>query len=146
MSKFFQAFFTGAFFTFILDFFLFLGIQQNYINLYEIDIYYNILFVDNQNIYIYSIFSIIIGYMVVYLNNNKISIFILGFMFLLVSSTLIEDIGSSVAKKILMKENVTIKWKKYTYNGDIYYDGRKTITFYDYELQRFIVLDKRDIK
>jgi len=146
MSKLFQAFLTGIFFTFILDFFLFLGIQQNYIRVYEIDVYYNILFVDNQNIYIYSILTILIGYIVIYLNNNKISATILGMMFLAVSLTLIEDVGKEVAKMLLMEKNVTIKWKKYTYNGDIYYNGRENISFYDYELKKIILLNKKDIK
>ncbi|MEA2099705.1 MAG: hypothetical protein U9P72_06215 [Campylobacterota bacterium] len=146
MSKFFQAFFTGIFFTFILDFFLFLGIFQNYIKFYEIELYYNILFADNQNIYIYSIFSIVIGYIVIYLNKNSVTISVLGILFFLVSLTLIEPIGNSVAKMILMKENVTLKWKKYTYTGDIYYDGRKVVTFYDYKLEKFIFLDKINFK
>ena len=146
MSKFFQAFLTGIFFTFILDFFLFLGIQQNYINLYEIDLYYNILFADNQNIYIFSILSIFIGYIVIYLKNNKISTTILGIMFFLVFLTLVEDIGKNVAKIVLMKKNVTIKWKKYSYTGDIYYNGRENIAFYDYELKKIILLNKKEIK
>jgi len=146
MSKIFQALLTGVFFTFILDFFLFLGIQQHYINFYAIDIYYNILFVDNQNIFIYSFVSIFIGYLVIYLNSNKLSAIVLGMMFFLVSLTLHHDIGNFIAKKILMKENVTIQWKTHTYNGDIYYNGRDVITFYDYELKKFILLNKKDIK
>ena len=51
MSKLIQALLTGIFITFILDFFIFLGIKQNYIDFYEIDVYYNILFADHQNIF-----------------------------------------------------------------------------------------------
>ena len=50
MSKSVQALLSGLFITFLLDFFLFLGIFQNYIRVHEIDLYYNILFVDNQSI------------------------------------------------------------------------------------------------
>ncbi len=146
MSKFFQAFLSGVFFTFILDFFLFLGIQQNYIKVYDIDLYYNILFADNQNIYIFSLFTIFIGYLVIYLKNNKISVSILGFIFLLVLSTLIPTVGDRVAKVIFMKKDVTIKWKKYIYHGDIYYDGREDIIFYDYDLKKMILLNKKEIK
>jgi len=146
MSKFFQAFLTGVFFTFILDFFLFLGIQQNYIKLYDINVYYNILFADNQNIYIYLFFTIFIGYLIIYLNNSKISVTILSIMFFLVVLTLFKDVGTEVAKMLLMKKDVTIKWKKYTYRGDIYYNGRKNISFYDYKLKRIILLNKQEIK
>ena len=52
MSKLVQAFLSGAFFTFFLDFFLFLGMKLNYIDYYKIDLYYNPFFADNQNILI----------------------------------------------------------------------------------------------
>lgn len=145
MSKLIQALLTGMFFAFILDFFLFLGIQLNYIEFYNIDVYYNILFADHQNIYIFSILSAIFGFIVIYVNNNKISLIIIGSLFFLVSLTLIEGIGHSVGEALLMKKNVTFKDKKYSYTGDIYYDGRKQITFYDYELKKIIILNKKDL-
>jgi len=45
-----------------------------------------------------------------------------------------------------MKKNVTLKDKKYSFHGDIYYKGRKFITFYDYELKKVILLKKKDLK
>ncbi len=146
MSKLFQAFLTGVFFTFILDFFLFLGIFENYIRLYEIDVYYNILFADHQNIYLYTLFSLLIGYLVIYIKNNKISVIVLGTLFFLVLLTLIQPIGDRVGQILLMSKNSTITWKNYTYNGDIYYDGREYISFYDYKLDKIILLNKKEIK
>jgi hypothetical protein len=70
MTKLFQAFLTGAFFTFILDFFLFLGMKLNYIDKHNIDLYYNIFFADNQNIFIYGFFTLLIGYLVIYVANT----------------------------------------------------------------------------
>lgn len=145
MSKFFQAFLTGIFFTFILDFFIFLGIKQNYIDFYEIDLYYNILFADHQNIYIYSLLSAIIGYLIIYVNNNKLSAIVLGGMFFIASLTLIPTFGHSLGEMILMKKNVTLKTKKYTYKGDIYYKGRDRTTFYDYELQKTILFNNEEL-
>ena len=146
MSKFFQALLTGIFFTFILDFFIFLGIKMNYIDRYEIDLYYNILFADNQCFILYAVFSALIGYIVIYLNNNKISAIILATLFSIVALTLIPPIGNSLGELVFMKKNVTLKAKKHTYIGDLYYDGRDKITFYDYELQRMITLDKNRLK
>jgi len=146
MSKLFQAFLSGIFFTFILDFFLFLGIFQNYIKPHEIDIYYNILFADNQNIFIYLLLSFLIGFIIIYVNNNKISAIILGTLFFLVSLTLFSGIGNSIGQTMLMTKNTTLKWKTYTYKGDIYYDGRDVITFYDYELDKIILLNKKEMK
>jgi hypothetical protein len=145
MSKFIQAFLTGMFFTFILDFFLFLGIQLNYIEFHEINVYYNILFADHQNIYIFFILSAILGFVVIYVNNNKISLIIIGSLFFLVCLTLLQSIGHSAGEALLMKKNVTFKDSKYSYTGDVYYDGRKQITFYDYELKKIIILNKKDL-
>jgi len=146
MSKFIQAFLTGIFFTFILDFFLFLGIKQNYTDFYEVGVYYNILFADHQNIIIFAIFSIIIGTLVIYINNTKLAVIILSTLFFFSVSTLIPTIGHKVGEILLMKKNVTYKNNTYTFTGDVYYDGRDKITFYDYELKKTILLDKKELK
>jgi len=146
MSRFVQALLSGIFFTFILDFFIFLGVKLNYIDFHEIDVYYNILFADHQNIFIFTFFSLILGAFVIYIKSNKISIIVIGSMFLLTFLTLFQSVGHFVGEKILMKKNITLKDSRYTYIGDIYYDGRKTITFYDYELEKIILLEKKDLK
>lgn len=145
MSKFLQAFLSGIFFTFILDFFLFLGIQQNYIDFYEIDLYYNILFADNQNIYIFLILSALLGFLITYLNIPKVAFFTISLLFLLTFSTLIPSVGYMVGEKLFKKRDVTLMDKKYTYKGDIYYDAREQIIFYDYELGKIILLNKKEL-
>ena len=146
MTKFFQALLTGIFFTFILDFFIFLGIKLNYIDFYEIDLYYNILFADNQCFILYALVSALIGYLVIYLNNNKISAIVLGILFSLAALTLVPPIGYSLGEMILMTKNTTLQDSRHTYVGDIYYDGRKKISFYDYNLKKIINLDKNRLK
>lgn len=144
MTKVIQALLSGMFFTFILDFFLFLGIKQNYINTHEIALYYNILFADNQNIFIFMFFSILIGYVVIY-RDTRISLIVVIPLFVISFSTLISPIGNIVAEIILMKKNVTIQIKKSYYRGDILYNGRRNITFYDYKLNKILVFDKKNI-
>ena len=146
MSKFFQAFLTGMFFTFILDFFVILGVKLNYIDFYEIDLYYNILFADHQNIFVFTILTAILGFIVTYLNNYKVSIFVIGSLSVLALSTLIPPVGHKVGEIMLMKKNVTLNDNRHTYIGDIYYDGRDKISFYDIELKRLITLKKKDLK
>ncbi len=146
MSKFFQALLTGVFFTFILDFFIFLGIKLNYIDFYEIDLYYNILFADNQCFLLYSLVSAIIGYIIIYLNNNKVSAIVLGILFSFSAFTLIPPIGYKLGETIFMVKNTTLQDEKHTYLGDIYYNGRDKITFYDYSLKKVITLDKNRLK
>lgn len=145
MNKLIQALLTGMFITFILDFFLFLGIFINYINYYNIDVFYNVLFADHQNAYIYFAFTIILGYVVIYIKGHKSSLIIVGILSFLVSLTLIESIGNSVGETMLMTKNTTLKIKNHTFYGDIYYNGRKNITFYDHKLNKIIILNKKDL-
>ncbi len=122
MSKIVQAFLSGMFFTFILDFFLFLGVFENYIKAKEIDVYYNIIFADHQSLIIFLFFTLVLGYI-----------------------TLIAPIGSSLGKALLMKSDVEIHMSKYSYRGDILYDGRNKITFSDYSFKKVLHLDKNQI-
>jgi hypothetical protein len=144
MSKLIQALLSGMFFTFIMDFFLFLGIKENYIDPHNIEVYYNILFADHQNIFIFLFFTLVVGYLIMY-TTTKIALISVGFMTVLSLSTLIPPVGNAVGETLLMKKNVTIKTDKFFYHGDIYYDGRKNVTFFDYELKKVIILDKNKI-
>jgi len=145
MSKLFQALLSGMFFTFIMDFFIFLGIKLNYIDFYDVHVYYNILFADHQNFFIFFFFSFVIGYLVIYAN-TKTALISIGLLFILSFSTLIPPIGKTLGEMMLMKKNITLKTDKFSYHGDVYYNGRKTVTFYDYELKKVLNIDKNKIK
>ena len=145
MSKLIQALLSGMLFTFFLDFFLFLGIKLNYIDFYEIDVYYNILFADNQNIYIYMILSVFFGTLIMYVS-NKITLIILAFFSLLTALTLIPSFGLALGDILLKKENIKLENSRYIFIGDIYYNGRKKITFYDYELKKTIKINRENLK
>ncbi len=140
MSKLVQALLSGILFTFLLDAFLFVGIKIHYIDLHNIDLYYNVLFADHQNIYIFAFFTLFIGFLIGY---TKFAVAIVGVLFMLVSTVFIPSVGESVGKMILMQKNIILKDKKYTYIGDSYYNGRKNVTFYDYQLKKVIILDKK---
>lgn len=146
MNKAIQAFLTGMFITFILDFFLFLGVQLNYINFYNIDLYYNILFADNQNGYLFFGLTLILGYIIVYLNNYKISLLVTGVLSFLVLLTLFQSIGHSLGEALFMKKNTILETTKRSYSGDILYDGREYITFYEHNLNKIIKISKKDLK
>ncbi len=146
MTKAVQAFLSGVFFTFFIDFFLFLGMKLNYIDYYKIDLYYNPFFADNQNIYIYLLFTAFFGFLITYLENIKINLVVIGGLFILSLSTFIHPVGHKLGSMLLMTKNVQLHDNRYVYKGDIYYDGRTQITFYDYELQKIILLNKKDLK
>jgi len=146
MSKIFQALLSGIFFTYFIDFFLFLGVKINYIDFYEIEIYYNILFFDNQNIFIYSFLTIFIGYLTIYISSLKIKLSIIGTFLFLSFSTLIQPLGYNIGKLLFMKKNIVLQNHRYKFRGDLYYTGRKNITFYDYDLEKIINLNKKELK
>ena len=144
MTKIIQAFLSGVFFTFILDFFLFLGIKLNYIDPLGIEVYYNILFWDHQNIYLFLVLSALLGYIVMFLP-NKVRLPVMTALFALVFATLYPPIGKAVAEAMLMRKDVVLHNDKFAFYGDIYYIGRNKITFYDKDLKKVILLDKNEI-
>lgn len=145
MSKMFQALLSGMFFTFFIDFFLFLGVKENYIDKHSINIYYNIFFVDNQNIIIFTLLTIFLGYITLY-RSNKISLLIITPLFGLSLATLIPSIGESAGELLFMKKAVSLQTDKFSYYGDIVYDGRKNLSFYDYKIDKILTIDKNKIK
>ena len=146
MTKLLQALLVGIFITFIADFFIFLGIFLNYIGHYNIDVYYNILFWDYQNIYILLISTIIFAIISTYIANIKFTAIAVGLLCLVSLSTLIPSVGYMVGENILMSKNITYHDDRHRFIGDVYYDGREQITFYDYELKKTILLEKKDLK
>ena len=145
MSRAIQLLLTGIFFTFILDFFLFLGVKLNYIDPLGFTLYYNILFADNQNFLLFFTLSIFIGWLL-YFTKNIIRIPVMLLFFALSFTTLIPSVGKAVGEWLFMKPNVTLHDKKFTFHGDIYYIGREKVLFYDHDLKKMIELDKKNLK
>ena len=145
MSKYIQLFLTGMFFTFILDFFLFLGIKLHYIDPLGFTLYYNVLFADNQNWLFFLAFSLFIG-LLLYYTKNIIRIPVMVVLFTLAFSTLIPSVGKKIGEMLFLKPNVTLHDKKFTFRGDIYYIGREKVLFYDHDLKKMIELDKKTLK
>ena len=144
MSKFFQALLSGVFFTFILDFFLFLGIKLHYIDKYEIAVYYNILFADNQNLFVFLALSLFIGFITLY-TNIKIALGVVGSLFVLVFLTLVPSFGKIAGDLLLRQTDITLQTKRFTYHGDILYKGRDAVTFFDRDLQKIVILPNEKI-
>lgn len=145
MSKIIQTILTGMLLTFIIDFFLFLGVQLHYINYYEIDLYYNILFADNQNIYLWLFFTALLGYVTLYLS-NKTALIIVGGLFFLALLTLIPPIGKKAGEALFLQKDTILNTKKFSYRGDLLYSGRKNIYLYDYRLEKMLTFDKNRVK
>jgi len=145
-SKLATAFIAGTFFTFFLDFFFILGLFLNYIEAQNIDVYYNILFADHQNIFIFMSGVIVFGYLFIFFKNTKIATLIFGICFALVNLTQIPSIGKSMGVNLFQQENKIINEGSHQYIGHIVYEGRSVIWFYDDELKNIIEINRESIR
>ncbi len=146
MSKLVQALLVGLLITLILDGFIFIGMLVNYINFYEINLFYKPFFANNQNIYLFILISIILGTIITYVKNTRLILGVLGTLFILSFSTLIPFVGNTLGEALFMTKNITLQDTKYTYKGDIYYDAKEYLIFYDTEVQKTIKIQKKDLK
>ena len=145
MSKILQALLVGMLVTFILDFFLFLGIFVNYTNPLEINLYYNVLFADNQNIFLYALFTLFFGYLVTY-TKSLLSVSVISFFSLLALLSLLSPVGEFIGESMFKQEDIHLRTPKFSYHGDILYTGRTKVTFYDYELKKILNLEKKNLQ
>lgn len=140
------AFLVGSLVTFIFDFFIFLGIKLNYTDLYNIEVYFNTLFADNQSLTLFIFFTALYGYLIIYSKNVKFIFIILALSSFLSLATLTYTVGNYLAKSLFMQTDISLTYKKRSYQGDIYYQGREKTTFYDYKLQKMIQLNNKEIQ
>lgn len=142
MIKGIQAFLTGLFFVFILDFVLFLGLKLHYIDALNIDVYFNTFFADNQNPLLFFALTALIGWMSIYWKAVKAKIVLITLLFLVVSSVLIPSIGRTIGSTLFQKSDIKISIPPHLYRGDILYTDREQLYFYDTDLRRMITLPK----
>jgi hypothetical protein len=132
----------GMFFTFFLDFFFILGLFLHYIQAQDIDVYYNILFADHQNIFVFGFGVLVFGYLFIFVENTKIGALIFAISFLLINLTLIPFIGKKAGVMMFEKDNQIMKEGTQTFIGHTVYEGRKTTWFYDDDLKKIITFKK----
>lgn len=144
MTKAIQAILTGVFFTFILDFILFLGLKLHYIDAYRLDVYFNPFFVDNQNAPLFILFSLFIGWITIYRKSVKSAAIVLSLLLLFSAAPLVPSAGMKIGNALFRQTNIEIKVPPYTYRGDIIYTDRSQLYFYDTDLQRLITLPKEN--
>lgn len=137
-----QAFLTGLFFAFILDFTLFLGIKLHYIDRHGIDVYYNTLFADYQNPFVFFPIVLAIGWVTIYLRSTPLKLALMGMLFAAAFSTLVPMVGERCGEWMLRHNGIEIVIPPHTYRGDIVYTDRQKLYFYDTDLQRIITLPK----
>ncbi len=130
----------------LLDFLLFIGLKINYFNTYNIGEYFNVIFIDNQNIFLIVALSFLFGYLMLY---SKLSKFFDSFYILLLilfASTFYKPIGKSVGEHIFREKNKIFEVSGTKFRGDILYKGRNYYYIKRDEIKKAIRLSKDEVK
>ncbi len=145
ISRVISSFLLGFIFVLLLDFLLFIGIKINYIDIYDIKVYYNPLFVDNQPYIVLFILSIIFGYFISNKKSLKIFTYIYILLIVISLSTFYEPIGKSLGKLLFEKDNISFKVGKISFSGDLLYKGRKYTYIYRKDINKVIKLSNNEL-
>ena len=140
------SFFMGFIFISILDFLYFIGLKLNYFDFYKIDVYFNVLFIDNQNFYILIPVSLVLGYLLMYSPFIKVFMKIYIITILLFVTTIYEPIGKTLGESVFLKENQRYKLGTTTFSGATLYEGRESIYIYRKEISKTIKLSINEVK
>jgi len=138
--------FMGFIFVSILDFLYFIGLKLNYFDFYKIDVYFNVLFFDNQNFYILIPLAFVVGYMLMYSKLAKQFLKIYVLVIVLSATTLYEPIGKSLGETVFLQDNQRFKFGSTTFSGATLYEGRTNIYIYRTDLAKTIKLTKEKVK
>jgi len=114
----------GILHMFLLDFFFFLGLKLNYLDKLEIDEFYNILFADNQNIVIFIVGAIVLGFLIIFLRSSILKTALFAITWSFSALTLIPPIGYNIGEYMFKKENQNIQMQTRAFKGDIMYESR----------------------
>jgi len=140
-QKLISSFLLGFVLYLFLDFLLFIGIKINYIDLYHIKVYYNILFVDNQNYILMLLLSLLFGYLFMTKKSAKGFSYLYIGMIVLSLSTLYKPIGKGVAEYLFRKNNLLFRYGKVKFKGDLLYKGRDFVYIYRKDIGKVIKLN-----
>ena len=145
MKTFFLALFVGMLYMLGVTFFIILSAQLYYLEHYDIHVYYNPLYVDSINLYFYILSSIVIGFVIILANKLFIHLVVASIFFSIAILSFYPPFGYSVGDILYKKRSVTLQSARHTYDGDILYSGRGYYEFFDYELNRKIMIQKKDL-
>ncbi len=145
ISKVISSFLLGFIFVLLLDFLFFIGIKINYIDIYNIKVYYNPLFADNQPYILLFILSALFGYLI----SNKRSLKLFAYIYILLIFislfTFYKPIGKSLGEILFKKDNLSFKVGKISFKGDLLYRGRKYTYIYRKDINKVIKLSNSEL-
>jgi hypothetical protein len=103
----------GLLFWIIFDFIFYSGLMVNYIERYDISIFFNEFFIESQFWWIWPIGILIYGLIFMLKNSNLFKILFYIFSLILAGATWIPDYGDFIGRAIFAKENVSYQFKTF---------------------------------
>lgn len=140
------SFFMGFIFVGVLNFLYFVGLQLNYFDYYNIDVFFNVLFFDNQNFYILLPLSLVVGYLLMHSKFAKLFMKIYIVTILLFLTIFYEPIGKSIGEAVFKKEAQQYRFGSQTFNGRTLYKGRDYIFILREDLGKTIKLPINQVR
>lgn len=144
MTKILSFVFIASFSPLLPMFFFFLGVKLEYIDVYKIEEFYNVIFVDKISWVLFWSMGIVFAGLFVSpfkkVAGSLLIITTLASFFMFVST-----IGHDVSKKLFAKENFHISKAPWTYSGILLYEGRYHYYLLNDENNRTITFKKDEI-
>ncbi len=125
-------------------FFFFIGIKLGYIDHYEIEEYFNVIFVDKISWILFWIFGLSCAILFISPFKRVAALLIIAST-LLAMATLIPAVGLSVGTQMFATEPFYIKQKPWTYKGVLLYEGRTNYYLLNDENNRTMIFNKGKI-
>ncbi len=124
-----------------LDFIIFIGLKKHYFDFYEMNLFFNIYFFDNQPFLLLLAVSLVFGFFLLYTKARKILQLLYIILLLTSFSSLYHPIGNMLGQKFFKKPNINCTLGSQKFKVDLLYEGRKY-----YFLKRAEIRDTIKIK
>ena len=128
----------GSFFSFIIDFFFFLGIKFHYLDFYGVNVYFNPFFAYNENYLYFILKAIVLGFL--YLQKAFINKVLFILIVLACVLPMIPKFGYELGSYIFYKKN--FQEDKNGFSLDLIYDGKKKYFLIDTNTKELISIKK----
>lgn len=146
MSKIISGFGFGLMLILPLDFLFFIGLKKNYFDFYNIDIYFNIYFIDNQPFLYIAIASLVLGFLILYTPLRKALEIIYVIVLLLCFSMLFKSVAREIGEDIFVQKSITCKLGSQEFKADLLYEGRKNYFLKRENISKTIKIPKNELE
>ncbi len=130
----------------LLDFLLFIGLKISYFDAYNITEYFNVIFIDNQNLILFVSLSLLFGYLMLYSRLSKFFDTFYIILLIVFASIFYKPVGKFVGEKLFMEKNKIFKIGDTRFRGDILYVGRNYYYIKREGIKSAIRLSKEELK